>query len=108
MNKKQPVLSAISVNNISVEVCGNEKVVGDYFNDSLVNIIARLKHKSFGCDLFKKKFSESRLEMFIIIHRQAFKTVSVMQNKTSCGLNCPRLSEWLLSSGPRLALGGPN
>lgn len=38
----------------------------------------------------KKKFYGSRLEIFIIIHRQAFKTVSVMQNKTSCGLNCPR------------------
>lgn len=42
MNKKQHVLSAISVNYINLEVYGNKKVVGDCFNDYFVDIIARL------------------------------------------------------------------
>lgn len=41
-------------NDINVDVCGNEKVVGDYFNEYFVNIITRLKHDYFGCDLFQE------------------------------------------------------
>lgn len=54
INKKQYVLSAISVNYINLEVYGNEKVVGDCLNDYFVSIIERLKHESFDCDLFQE------------------------------------------------------
>lgn len=86
---KKKNISKVRVDNVVVNVEGNECLIANVFNNYFSNIVSELKHKEFGEDIFllDDNTYPVHLTSFSTNISEVTNTINSMKNKTSCGID---------------------